>query len=87
MRKSKVEAEVTAGAAAPAFGGGETTATETNTGLTSAIRGPLAKLTNNRYYFDFNATSPLASSVKDWHSSGDFSFANPASFHFSGKKI
>lgn len=46
----------------------------------------MAKLTNNRYYFDFNATSPLASSVKDWLSSGDFSFANPASFHFSGKK-
>ena len=45
MRKSKeVEAEVTAGAAAPAFGGGETTATETNTGLTSAIRGPIGEI-------------------------------------------
>lgn len=43
------------------------------------------KLTNNRYYFDFNATSPLAQSVKDWLSRGDFSFANPSSIHSSGK--
>ena len=43
------------------------------------------KLTNNRYYFDFNATSPLAYSVKDWLSRGDFAFANPSSVHSSGK--
>ncbi len=40
---------------------------------------------NNRYYFDYNATSPLAESVKNWLSKGDFPFANPASIHHSGK--
>lgn len=40
---------------------------------------------NNRYYFDYNATSPLAESVKDWLAKGDFPFANPASIHHSGK--
>jgi len=40
---------------------------------------------NNRYYFDYNATSPLAESVKSWLSKGDFPFANPASIHQSGK--
>lgn len=48
MRKSKeVEAEVAANAAAtPAFGGGTETGstTETNTGLTSAIRGPIGEI-------------------------------------------
>ena len=43
------------------------------------------KLTNNRYYFDFNATSPLSQSVKDW-GKGDFFCANPASFHQSGRE-
>lgn len=43
------------------------------------------KLTNNRFYFDFNATSPLAQAVKDWLSRGDFAFANPSSTHSSGK--
>tara|TARA_R100000656_G_C3954019_1_gene128916 strand:- start:815 stop:1969 length:1155 start_codon:yes stop_codon:yes gene_type:complete len=40
---------------------------------------------NNRYYFDYNATSPLAESVKSWLSKGDFPFANPSSIHHSGK--
>lgn len=43
------------------------------------------KLTNNRFYFDFNATSPLAQTVKDWLGRGDFAFANPSSVHSSGK--
>src|SRR5690606_2480346 len=40
---------------------------------------------SNRYYFDYNATSPLAESVKNWLAKGDFPFANPASIHHSGK--
>jgi len=44
------------------------------------------KLTNNSYYFDYNATTPLANSVKNWIASGDILFANPASFHQLGKK-
>jgi cysteine desulfurase len=46
----------------------------------------LARLINNRYYFDYNATSPLASSVVQWLPSGDSLFANPSSVHSSGKK-
>lgn len=42
---------------------------------------------NNRYYFDYNATSPLAESVKSWLSKGDFPFANPVSIHHSGKSV
>jgi len=44
------------------------------------------KLTNNRYYFDFNATSPLSQSVHDWLRRGDSFLANPASIHTDGKK-
>jgi len=44
------------------------------------------KLTNKRYYFDYNSTSPLANSVKEWLSSGDFFMTNPNSLHSSGKK-
>lgn len=44
------------------------------------------KLTNNRYYFDFNATSPLSQSVFDWLRRGDTFLANPASIHTDGKK-
>ncbi len=40
----------------------------------------------NRIYCDYNATSPLASSVKEYLAKGDFHFANPASIHTSGKK-
>lgn len=44
------------------------------------------KLTNNRYYFDFNATSPLVPSVTEWLSKGDFLYGNPSSIHDSGKR-
>lgn len=44
------------------------------------------KLTNNRFYFDYNATSPLAESVTNWLSSGDLPFGNPSSIHSSGKQ-
>ena len=43
------------------------------------------KLTNNRYYFDFNATSPLSESVLDWLRKGDLPFGNPSSIHSTGK--
>ena len=46
----------------------------------------MARLINNRYYFDYNATSPLAESVKSWFPNGDLLFANPSSIHTSGKK-
>lgn len=42
---------------------------------------------SNRYYFDYNATSPLAESVKSWLAKGDFPFANPVSIHHSGKSV
>ncbi len=42
------------------------------------------KLINNRLYFDYNATSPLAKSVKDYLARGDFPF-NSSSSHSSGK--
>jgi cysteine desulfurase len=42
------------------------------------------KLINNRLYFDYNATSPLAKSVKDLLARGDFPF-NSSSIHTSGK--
>lgn len=38
------------------------------------------------FYFDYNATSPLASSVQQAFSSGEFYFANPSSQHRWGKK-
>lgn len=41
---------------------------------------------SNRFYFDYNATSPLAKRVSDYLHSGDFLFGNPASLHTSGKK-
>ncbi len=47
----------------------------------------LEKLTSNRYYFDYNATSPFAAPVLDWLSKGDFAFSNPSSVHLSGKKV
>lgn len=46
----------------------------------------MARLINKRYYFDYNATSPLASTVVDWLPNGDLLFANPSSIHSSGKK-
>ncbi len=44
------------------------------------------KSISNRFYLDYNATSPLAESVQDWISKGDFSFGNPSSAHQTGKK-
>lgn len=41
---------------------------------------------SNRFYFDYNATSPLAKRVIDYLHSGDFLFGNPASLHAAGKK-
>ncbi len=41
---------------------------------------------SNRFYFDYNATSPLSKRVTDYLHSGDFLFGNPASLHQSGKK-
>ena len=41
---------------------------------------------SNRFYFDYNATSPLAKRVTDYLHSGDFLFGNPASLHAAGKK-
>jgi cysteine desulfurase len=37
------------------------------------------------FYLDYNATSPLSVSVKDWLTSGDVIFANPSSQHSLGK--
>ena len=45
----------------------------------------MARLINNRFYFDYNATSPLANTVLQLFSSGDSLFANPSSIHSSGK--
>ena len=41
---------------------------------------------SNRFYFDYNATSPLSKRVTDYLRSGDFLFGNPASLHSTGKK-
>ncbi|MBC7428829.1 MAG: aminotransferase class V-fold PLP-dependent enzyme [Bacteriovorax sp.] len=41
---------------------------------------------SNRFYFDYNATSPLSNRVIDFLHSGDFLFGNPASLHQSGKR-
>lgn len=40
---------------------------------------------NNQIYLDYNATSPLSKSVKEFLAQGDFSFANPSSTHSLGK--
>jgi len=40
----------------------------------------------DRLYLDYNATSPLSPSVKDWLKSGDELFGNPSSQHSAGKK-
>lgn len=39
----------------------------------------------DRIYLDFNATSPLSTSVSDWLKSGEVVFANPSSQHSAGK--
>jgi len=45
----------------------------------------LEKSINNRYYLDYNATSPLADKVKTFLGKGDFLFGNPSSIHQTGK--
>ncbi len=44
------------------------------------------KSINNRFYFDYNATSPVEDSVLKHLQTGDFPFSNPASLHTSGKE-
>jgi cysteine desulfurase len=46
--------------------------------VTSARKG-------TRFYFDFNATSPLSKLVLSWLSEGDFLFANPSSSYEEGQ--
>ncbi len=43
------------------------------------------KSTSKRSYFDYNATSPLATSVKDWLTRGEVFLGNPSALHSSGK--
>ncbi|MFN8369633.1 MAG: aminotransferase class V-fold PLP-dependent enzyme [Bacteriovoracaceae bacterium] len=45
------------------------------------------KSTNNdeRFYCDYNATSPFAHSVREWLAKGEFVDSNPSSQHTSGK--
>lgn len=45
----------------------------------------MEKSINSRFYFDYNATSPLAKKVQDFLHDGDFLFGNPASLHLTGK--
>lgn len=45
----------------------------------------MEKSISNRFYFDYNATSPLSNKVIDFLRSGDFLFGNPASLHSTGK--
>jgi cysteine desulfurase len=45
----------------------------------------LEKSISNRFYFDYNATSPLSIKVQDFLRSGDFLFGNPSSLHQDGK--
>lgn len=45
----------------------------------------MEKSISNRFYFDYNATSPLSKKVIDFLGSGDFLFGNPASLHHSGR--
>jgi cysteine desulfurase len=46
----------------------------------------LEKSISNRFYFDYNATSPLSIKVEDFLRGGDFLFGNPSSLHLEGKK-
>ncbi len=45
----------------------------------------MEKSISNRFYFDYNATSPLALKVKNFLAKGDFLFGNPSSLHHEGK--
>lgn len=42
-------------------------------------------LTSNRFYLDYNATSPFSKSVKRLLREGDLLFGNPSSLHYAGK--
>ena len=44
------------------------------------------KLINNRFYFDFNATSPVDDAVIERLQSGDFQFGNASSLHATGRR-
>lgn len=46
----------------------------------------MERSTNKRLYLDYNATSPLANSVRELMAQGDFPFGNPSSLHATGKK-
>ena len=46
----------------------------------------MEKSISNRFYFDYNATSPLSIKVQDFLRGGDFLFGNPSSLHQEGKK-
>ena len=39
----------------------------------------------NRYYFDFNSSSPITKSVEKWLVQGNYPQGNPASIHATGK--
>lgn len=41
---------------------------------------------NNRYYLDFNATSPYSRSVEHYLKAGSYLYGNPSSIHMSGKR-
>jgi cysteine desulfurase len=45
----------------------------------------LERSISNRFYLDYNATSPLSIKVQNFLRSGDFLFGNPASLHTTGK--
>lgn len=45
----------------------------------------MEKSISNRFYFDYNATSPLAKKVTNFLPNGDFLFGNPSSLHTQGK--
>lgn len=40
-----------------------------------------------RYYCDFNASTPLSPSVIDWLAKGDIPYANPSSLHSSAQSV
>lgn len=50
------------------------------------LEAKLEKSISNRFYLDYNATSPLAKSVSDFLAKGEFAFGNPSSLHTEGKK-
>ncbi len=47
---------------------------------------PINNSTQPRVYLDYNSTSPLATSVKEYLANGDFDFANPSALHTRGRQ-